>query len=168
MSTRVALVQCGESKKAALKDGGLIAAKELYNGAYFRTKRYTAEDPDIFDEYYILSGEFGLLNPEEEIGYYDTNLGELTPGQRSTLYWNLLEDFKNSGLAYNVDQEVVVLVSQRYLDHHPDKRGWTLRDIIMTLPGEKRFPFDGSPGMREQTSWLTDCREAGCLVETAW
>jgi hypothetical protein len=168
MTHRVALVQCGDSKLDSLSDDDQVPAKQLYNGGYFRCKRYTAEADDLFDEWYIISAEFGLLEPGEEIGYYDTNLESLTPEERGDLYWDIMQRFKSTGLESQLEQEVVVMVSMNYLDEYEDQKGWTLRDIVQTLPGELRFPFDGSSGNGVQMGWMKDCREAGELLDPSW
>jgi hypothetical protein len=166
MTKRIALVQCGKSKMD-LDDGTAAPAKELYNGSYFRSKRYLGENTDIFDEWYVVSGAHGIIRPSEEIKWYDTNLSDLAVWERSELYQVIEEDIENLGLTCG-DQEIVALMSSKYLDECPDMKGRTLRDILNSLPGKQLYPFDGSPGLYDQQPWITVCRDDDQLIVPDW
>lgn len=75
---RVGLVSCAKSKL----DGHGIPrrAKDLYISPLFRKARAYCEDN--YDGWFILSAEYGLVHPNEEIVWYERTLANLTRAGR--------------------------------------------------------------------------------------
>lgn len=74
---RIALISC--SSKKSLKKGTTdkCCAKNLYTGPNFNKSVNTGIKELVCEkEYYILSGEYGLLKPDDVIGWYDTYLSK--------------------------------------------------------------------------------------------
>ena len=63
--SKIAVINCGSTKKDYA-----CSAREMYDGGHlFRTIRDFVEQN--YDEYYILSGHYGLIRPDEIIEPYD-------------------------------------------------------------------------------------------------
>ena len=74
---RIALISC--SSRKSLKKGSIIKclAKNLYIGSNFN--KSTSKGIQVLGcaaKYYILSGKFGLLKPDDMIGWYDKYLSK--------------------------------------------------------------------------------------------
>lgn len=78
MGTRVALVSCVKSKRAAASP-----ARELYTSQLFRGLRAYAEAHA--DAWYILSAEHGVLHPDDVIDPYEKTLN--TVPKRDRVAW---------------------------------------------------------------------------------
>ena len=104
MRTRVALVSCVKSKRAAASP-----ARELYTSQLFRGLRAYAEAHA--DTWYILSAEHGVLRPEDVIAPYEKTL--TTMPKRDRVAWagrvqpQLLEILPSGA-------EVILLAGSRY------------------------------------------------------
>jgi hypothetical protein len=67
MSKKIVLVACVKEKRAEA-----CPARDLYISSWFKkAARYAVQNAD---QWYILSAEYGLLNPNQVIGPYDTKL----------------------------------------------------------------------------------------------
>ena len=65
MNKKIAVINCGSTKK-----DNACPSREMYDkGHLFRTIRDFVEQD--YDEYYILSGKYGLMKPNEVIEPYD-------------------------------------------------------------------------------------------------
>ena len=78
MGTRIALVSCVKSKRAAASP-----ARELYSSQLFRGLRAYAEARA--DAWYILSAEYGVLRPDDVIAPYEKTL--ITMPKRDRVAW---------------------------------------------------------------------------------
>lgn len=163
MTTRVAFVQCGDAKQEDLEDDETVPAKELYTSTYFIQKRKVAEQ--LCDEWYIISGEYGLVHPDEPLPHYDTNI---TEADDEAIHWwhaDISAAFATRGLCDRATVEYVVLVGSSYLDLETEYSDRTLREIVAQLPGDARYPFEGLGGMFGQQEWMSDAVDAGELVD---
>ena len=104
MGTRIALVSCVKSKRAAASP-----ARELYSSQLFRGLRAYAEAHA--DAWYILSAEYGVLRPDDVIAPYEKTL--TTMPKRDRVVWagrvqpQLLEILPSGA-------EVILLAGARY------------------------------------------------------
>lgn len=74
---RIALISC--SSRKSLKKGSIskCCAKNLYIGSNFnKSTNIGIKELGCDDKYYILSGEFGMLKPDDMIGWYGTYLSK--------------------------------------------------------------------------------------------
>ena len=74
---RIALISC--SSRKSLKKGSTIKclAKNLYIGSNFnKSTNIGIKKLNCAAKYYILSGEYGLLKPDDMIGWYDKYLSK--------------------------------------------------------------------------------------------
>lgn len=69
MEADIVLVACVKSKRSET-----AKAKDLYTSTLFRKERNYAESTGL--PWYILSAEYGLVDPEQEIAPYERNLGD--------------------------------------------------------------------------------------------
>lgn len=98
----IVLVGCGEAKQE-----GAAEARELYTSTYFQLKRGYAEAVAA-DEWYVLSAENGLVQPETVIPCYDTEMDDVEDERWARRVLGDLPDLSNA--------EVVVLAGPDYLD----------------------------------------------------
>ena len=97
----VAVVGCG-AKKAETP----TCASRMYTSGFFSLKREYAEA--VCDDWYILSAEHGILEPDDVIEPYDTKITDLTKAEREArqvtmhseavvhvlfgqLYWDMID-----------------------------------------------------------------------------
>lgn len=165
MPTRIGLVQCGSAKQDL--DGETVPAKDLYTAPYFGLKAWVGEH--CCDEWWIVSGKFGLLHPDAEIAAYECYLTEQSDAYQRRWLARVSGSFPRLSLSDRQEAELVVLVGSTYLDLNPDGADRTLRAVIERQPADAWYPFDDlgddySRGMFGQQQWLADCRDAGELV----
>lgn len=107
MRRRVALVSCVKSKQSKP-----ARAADLYVSTLFKGLRAYAED--VADEWYILSAEHGLLDPDHVIDPYEKTLNTASVEERrlwaADVQQDLLEVLKPGS-------EVMILAGQRYREY---------------------------------------------------
>jgi hypothetical protein len=74
-SNHIVLIGCVKTKQLRA-----MPAAELFTGALFDRRRRYAEDADV--PWYLLSGKYGLLEPDEVIGPYDEYLADQSRAYR--------------------------------------------------------------------------------------
>jgi hypothetical protein len=158
-----ALIGCSSSKRP-----GYLPAREKYDpdsSPYWKWKRTYAEV--VADRYWILSAEYGVLNPTQYIGDYDRSLSNMNADETETWarqvgasleydesFWSAYEDGRKRERYYD---EIVVVAGQDYVN--------PIRETLDGLPIDVRYPFedeDGNPamgGIGAQTSWLKERAE---------
>jgi cytoplasmic iron level regulating protein YaaA (DUF328/UPF0246 family) len=104
MRPLIALVSCVKSKREEAS-----AAKDLYTSALFRGMRSYAEA--TADTWYILSAEYGLLDPNQRIEPYEKTLNRMPVTDRRS--W---ADRVKAQLAdvLPTGAEVIILAGERY------------------------------------------------------
>lgn len=147
-----AFVGCGASKK-----DGRHEASDLYVSPYFKKKAWFAAE--LCEEWVIVSGKHGLIEPEEEVREYDTEISDVEVDR-----WldEIAAPLKNylEGV-----QEVWVLIGEAYLSAE-DASGRRLEHVLTTAAGDAtvRYPFRQTDGIGEQQRWLTSCIDQGAAV----
>jgi hypothetical protein len=162
---RAALVGCGD-----VKHDGLLPACEKYRSTYFGLKRDFAET--LCDRWWILSGKFGLLEPDRVIDDYDVAItddvdtplwAEDVLSALAAVEWS---DSTDSGQP--VTWELYALAGSDYLEA-ADQDNLSLRVQLPEVTPEHVaicFPFDDLAGIGYQNGWLAECRDTGRVVET--
>ena len=80
---RIALIGCSSSKLGKDTPNALFPAGEIYQGKNFlKAKNQGISHFGCEEEYYILSGKFGLLHKDALIAYYDTYLGDFSESEK--------------------------------------------------------------------------------------
>lgn len=87
----IAIVGCGKAKRG--QAGDVYKARRMYTSAFFKLKKSAARAHA--DDWYIFSAEYGLLDPNEEIKWYDTNINDLSQGERKRLIKNATSTIKD-------------------------------------------------------------------------
>jgi hypothetical protein len=161
-----------------------MPARERYKGSYWTTKRRYGEQ--VSDGWKILSAEYGILDPEEKIVYYEQvpeNLrgvpvetdARLPNGLKAQteldlwavdVYEGLSQWLQSSvGRSEPHDVELETLVGKKYRDPLVKRDVFDALSDSIDIPGELTviFPFQDVPaaqgGMFQQISWMSDCIE---------
>lgn len=111
---RLYLIGCGKEKK-----DGIHKAKDLYDSGYFKLKKEYVERHGF--QYYILSAEHGLLNPEKEIEKYNKQMKDLSKEDLKTWVANVVSDL--SKIADNNGVKYIFLAGRDYWNPLIDKLG---------------------------------------------
>lgn len=128
----VVLVGCGSAKQSGVNRG-----KNLYTSNYFTLKRLYAVDKG--DEWYILSAEHGVLDPDDLVACYDRTMDDVDDDVWAEMVLDQLPDVS--------DAEVVVLAGSDYLD--PILPG------LLRQAGKVSLPTRGME-LPERMSWLSE------------
>lgn len=104
MAIRVVLVSCVKSKRTYA-----TAAEDLYTSDLFLSMRSYARQNS--DQWFILSAEHGVLNPEEVIAPYEKTLNKMLKSER--LEWAAKVRHRLLELI-SPDASVVILAGERY------------------------------------------------------
>ena len=135
---RLFLVSCVKTKRAMP-----TAAMDLYTSIWFQKARACVEKTGC--TWRILSAEYGLVHPDEEIGPYEKTLNTMRIADRRTWAARVL-----AGLRPCLDgvDTVVFLAGRRYREFLEP----TLRDqgLLVHVPMS-------SLRQGEQLAWLDDC-----------
>ncbi len=76
------------------KNATPMAAKDLYRSELFRRRRLYAEASGV--PWWIVSAEYGLVDPDEVIAPYDTRISRLPPAARSRLADRVATDLEHA------------------------------------------------------------------------
>lgn len=149
MTTRYALVGCGDEKRS-----GVLPARAKYCSTYFEEKLRFADT--FCDRWWILSAEHGILNPDTEIGDYDTHISDLSDQELDHWARGVYCHLRACDLKWMVCDQLYVLLGQEYID--------AIQHILdglagMTDPVEVVYPFDETRGNGDQRSWLIESVE---------
>ena len=106
MALIVGLVGCGDRKVPHS-----ARAKDMYTSTYFLHKRTWAENN--CDEWWIVSGRYGLLAPDQGIPTYNERVNPLTRDLFLKKVWRQLSDAYRGSPALH---HFVMLVSPNYLE----------------------------------------------------
>ena len=80
---RVALIGCSQSKLGKDCPTVKFCAKDIYLGRNFKKAREQGiKHFNCEEEFYILSGKYGLLAEDDKITYYDTYLGSFSAKEK--------------------------------------------------------------------------------------
>jgi len=116
------------------------AAKDLYTSAWFRKARAYIESTDC--PWYILSAEYGLLDPERVVEPYENTLNTMAIRGRRLWAERVFAELQVSGVA---DGRLSFLAGQRYREFLvPQLRGHGI---------EVEIPMEGLR-IGEQLRWL--------------
>ena len=74
------------------KHGRPMAAKDLYRSELFRRRRLYAEASGV--PWWIVSAEYGLVDPDQKIAPYDTRIARLQPSDRQRLAESVASDLE--------------------------------------------------------------------------
>ncbi|SEP00062.1 hypothetical protein SAMN05216388_102646 [Halorientalis persicus] len=148
-TTDIALIACGSSKQD-LDDGETVPAKDLYNSSYASLKQEFSEE--LCDDQLILSGEHGVVEPNEPLTTYDASLrpqDDSYIGDEAVAEW---ADQVCVELATQLHERepvgtIVVLATSHYL---PEQVRSVLSEYRTVYPFEEH-DFDG---IGDQMGWL--------------
>ena len=74
---KIALIGCSAKKLGKNQPSKKYKAADIYTGKNFVKSKCKGKTVlGCSDEWYILSSEYGLVNPNDEIAYYDNYLGD--------------------------------------------------------------------------------------------
>jgi len=144
-TTSLALVGCGSQKPDP--DAFPLPAKDAYTSGYFGLKYYLAAE--AYDHHAIISAKYGLLQPEEEIEWYDETLS--TKAEAREWAAETAPAICEFIAAHDVDR-VTIFAGAKYrlvADHLPE-------DIEVVNPFA---PMDGIHGQQRQLSAWQDLLE---------
>lgn len=134
----IVLVTCGKSKGT-----GPAAAKDLYISPLFRKERAYAERAGV--PWFILSGEHGLVAPDEWLAPYERYLGDTTASYRAA--WGAWVAARLDLLAGPVSDGIVEIhAGSIYLDAlrpHLERLGARVVDPLHGLSRDQRLAWYG-------------------------
>lgn len=129
---KIALVSC-----VSKKQDGIHKAKDLYISDWFKKVRLHVEDK--YNSWYILSAKYYLVNPEQEIEYYEMYLPNQTKEYKQQWSNKIIEQLNI------LPCEVDIFAGKEY------------RKYLIPLLEQKGFkvnvPLEGL-GIGQQLSWL--------------
>ena len=134
---RLFLVSCVKTKRAMP-----AAAMDLYTSSWFQKARACVEETGC--TWRVLSAEYGLVHPEEEIGPYEKTLNTMCVADRRTWADRVLAEL---GPCLDGVDTVVFLAGRRYREFLEP----ALRDRGLLV----RVPMSGLR-QGEQLAWLGD------------
>lgn len=108
---KIVLISCVKKKLIGAKN---VPAKELYTSPLFK-KAWTYANQLNADKIFILSAEYGLLNPESKIDYYDKSLVNAKVSERQAWTNKVIEQMKQEGIRLQ-DDKFVILAGKNYYD----------------------------------------------------
>lgn len=92
---KIALVGCSAKKLGKNNPTQKYLAKDIYQGQNFKKSLEEGISKlSCSSDYYILSGKHGLLNPKDEIEYYDCYLGKCSVKYKKEWAENVLKELK--------------------------------------------------------------------------
>lgn len=108
---KIVLISCA-AKKAKLRQGEKIAAKDLYTSPMFKMawEYATKLKPDRI---YILSAKHGLVNPQQKLEHYNQTLNDASTAERRRWAEDVLKSLQREGVNLNKDQ-VTILAGNSY------------------------------------------------------
>lgn len=130
---RIGLIACSKSKlKEAERNPKLeVAAKDMYTGPNYRKALHEGLNLYHCDSYYILSGKYGLLQPDDKVQYYDCYLGKKGMKYRKEwsekVYKALCEKTGNPD-----ENEYIFFAPKAYCEH-----------LLPRLPHRKAMKYNG-------------------------
>ncbi len=104
MTKTIYLVSC-----VSRKQDGSHQAKELYTSDWFVKARALVEKTN--EPWYILSAEYGLVNPETEIPNYNKTLNNMSVNERRRWASQVLNDLQS---IIKTGDKVIFFAGQRY------------------------------------------------------
>lgn len=103
--TRIVLIACGSRKQS-----GRYPAGELYVGSYFRANRQWAMRNA--DRWFILSAQYGLLDPGRVVASYERRLRDLASPQRKEWAKGIWRDLL--AVVPVIEEPVLILAGRLY------------------------------------------------------
>ena len=141
------LVGCGKAKH-----DGTLPAKDKYSSNYFGLKREYAEE--VGDAWAIISAEYGVVEPDEEIDDYDTTVRDMRADERAlwgeTTGHNIVKWLSELEKTEGYPSEVHLLLGTAYQEPLAD----TIRFLEESTDVDVVRPFDDTSGIGEQMSKL--------------
>jgi len=137
MMARVCLVACVQGKV-----GHPARAEDLYTSPLFRKARDFARRH--FDRWFILSAEYGLLDPARVVEPYEKTLNRMPRAERRRWSETVFAE-----LARQCDpgDEITVIAGQRYREG--------LVPLLLRRGHRVHVPMEGMP-IGRQLQWLTE------------
>ena len=117
-----------------------LRAKELYDSPWFRKARAYVESTG--SRWFILSAEYGLLEPDRIVAPYEKTLNQMSIRDRRHWSQDVLADLRG---ILTLDDRVVFLAGRKYREF--------LEPIVVTLCGDVVVPMEGLR-IGEQLQWL--------------
>jgi len=131
----VFLVSCVSKKKPAQ-----LPAKDLYDSPWFKKARAYVESTG--SPWFILSAEYGLLEPDRIVAPYEKTLNQMSVGDRRRWSEDVLADLRR---ILALDDRVVFLAGMKYREF--------LEPVVVTLCRDVAVPMEGLR-IGEQLQWL--------------
>jgi len=137
------LVSCVSKKRDTA-----CPAADLYTSAWFlKARRYVQGHLMQVDSWYILSAEYGLLDPDREVRPYEKTLNNMAAAARWRWAEQVWTDLKP---ILNIGDTIVILAGQRYREH--------LEPWLKSADYSVSVPMRGLP-IGKQLAWLDDAYE---------
>lgn len=132
--TRIALVACAKKKQQVP-----TAAGDLYQSELFRKCCACAVKAD---RWYILSAEYGLLEPRQVVKHYDRTLNSMSKAERQAWACKVQKQLRE---CLPVAAHVTILAGVRYREN--------IEPFLMTNGYQVSVPMRGL-GIGKQLQWL--------------
>lgn len=111
---KIALISC-VSKKLELADGELVEARKLYQSPLFRNAYIYAQKLGV-DATYILSAKYGLLSPNDKIGWYNETLRDKSSKECKDWAKEIITELRRRGIDLNEDT-FYLLAGKKYYQY---------------------------------------------------
>ena len=133
---RICLVSC-----VSLKDSRKMKAGDIYLSPLFKkAKEYASNN---FDQWYILSAKYGLIQPGTIIEPYEKTLNKMSRQDRRKWSEDVFEELKKCTQS---DDEITFVAGQRYRQD--------LTSLLLKRGNKIQVPMEGL-GIGKQLKWLT-------------
>lgn len=132
---KICLVAC-----VSLKSNRAMKAKDLYISPLFKKAREFAEKN--CDQWYILSAEYGLVEPDKEIEPYDKTLKDMSRQERQEWSQKILDNLNN---IIEPNDEVTFIAGLLYRQY--------LVPSLLEKGNKIHIPLEGK-GIGKQLQWL--------------
>ncbi|MFC2053495.1 DUF6884 domain-containing protein [Chloroflexota bacterium] len=136
MAKTIALVAC-----VSKKNKRPMQARDLYISDWF--KKASAYAGKVSDEWFILSAEYGLIDPNVIIEPYDVTLNKMPISKRRTWSLRVMQDFRPM---LEKGDDIVILAGQKYREF--------LVKPLRSMGCQVKIPMEGLR-IGEQLSWLS-------------
>lgn len=108
---KIAFVSCSKTKKEIC-----CPAREMFTSALFR--KAFSYCKDHYDQVYILSAQYGLLNEKQMIAPYDRSMRQLSVSQRRDwallVHIQLLDELRKQSIAWEEIELVAFYAGENY------------------------------------------------------
>ena len=128
MMKTIVFVPCSKTKDELSKTKP-VKAKDLYNGPFFK-KAYECAESLNPDKIFILSAEHGLVEPEQDLSYYDKYMSSMSKKERCEWSKKVIDQLKKRNDVNFGNDKFIFLTGKDYYTNLLDALGKNNCEII--------------------------------------